>query len=206
MGALHIAGAFTQVNLYVKISFMKDVLYLKQLEQAETLLKPARIAIVRALAEPHTCGEVAAVLEQTPQRVYYHVKRLVETGLVHQVSERKVRAIHEGIYQATARSFWLSPHLVGQIGTRRSSDAMSLGHLLDLSEEIQQDVAGIDLGQTDLPSIGISGRIQVKPEQRTEFLRELQETLQGIFTRYGGNEGDAFKLAVACYPFTKEEV
>jgi hypothetical protein len=24
--------------------------------------------------------------------------------------------------------------------------------------------------------------------------------LQDLFTRYGGAEGDAFKLAVACYP------
>ncbi|NUS09292.1 MAG: ArsR family transcriptional regulator, partial [Nonomuraea sp.] len=29
---------------------------------------------------------------------------------------------------------------------------------------------------------------------------ELQGMLQDLFTRYGGAEGDAFKLAVACYP------
>jgi hypothetical protein len=32
------------------------------------------------------------------------------------------------------------------------------------------------------------------------FLDELQQTLQDLFTRYGGAEGDAFRLAVACYP------
>jgi hypothetical protein len=31
-------------------------------------------------------------------------------------------------------------------------------------------------------------------------LSDLQRTLQELFTRYGGAEGDAFKLAVACYP------
>ncbi|GAB3967358.1 ArsR/SmtB family transcription factor [Plantactinospora veratri] len=88
---------------------MRDVMYLEQIEQAETLLKPQRIEVLRQLAEPHTCTEVAAQLGQTPQRVYYHVKRLVDAGLVDQVSERKVRGISEGIYQASARSYWLSP-------------------------------------------------------------------------------------------------
>jgi hypothetical protein len=51
-----------------------------------------------------------------------------------------------------------------------------------------------------LPSIGVSGEIRVRPEQRQQFLDDLQSALQGLFTRYGGAEGDAFKLAVACYP------
>ena len=88
---------------------------------------------------------MAARLEQTPQRVYYHVKRLVDAGLATQVSERKVRGIHEGIHQATARSYWLSPRLVGRIGDlRKQQDELSLGYLLDLMEEIQADIAGLD--------------------------------------------------------------
>jgi hypothetical protein len=46
----------------------------------------------------------------------------------------------------------------------------------------------------------VSGDIRVRPEQRKAFLDELQRTLQDLFTRYGGAEGDAFRLAVACYP------
>ncbi|HET6833347.1 MAG TPA: helix-turn-helix domain-containing protein, partial [Acidimicrobiales bacterium] len=86
---------------------MRDVVYLDQLEQAEALLKPQRIEVLRQLAEPRSCTEVAAELDQTPQRVYYHVKRLLDASLVGKVSERRVRGIHEGIYQATGRSYWL---------------------------------------------------------------------------------------------------
>jgi DNA-binding transcriptional ArsR family regulator len=180
---------------------MRDVVYLEQLEQAEALLKPQRIEVLRQLAEPRSCSEVAAVLGQTPQRVYYHVKRLADAGLVTQVSERKVRGIHEGIYQATARSYWLSPRLVGRIGDlRKAQDELSLGYLLDLMEEVQHDIAGLDRTRPELPSIGISGEIQVPAERRQEFLDDLRSALQDIFTRYGGAEGDAFKLAVACYP------
>ena len=87
---------------------MRDVVYLDQIEQAEALLKPQRIEVLRQLAEPRSCTEVAVELDQTPQRVYYHVKRLLEASLVRQVAERRVRGIHEGIYQAAGRSYWLS--------------------------------------------------------------------------------------------------
>jgi DNA-binding transcriptional ArsR family regulator len=179
---------------------MRDVVYLEQIEQAEALLKPQRIEVLRQLAEPRTCTEVAGRLGQTPQRVYYHVKRLVDAGLVDLVSERKVRGIHEGIYQASGRSYWLSPRLVGRIGLRKARDELSLGYLLDLMEEVQADVAALDRTAPELPSIGVSGEIRVPPQHRQEFLDDLQTMLQDLFTRYGGAEGDAFKLAVACYP------
>jgi DNA-binding transcriptional ArsR family regulator len=180
---------------------MRDVMHLEQLEQAEALFKPQRIEVLRRLAEPHTCGEVAEQLGQTPQRVYYHVKRLVEAGLVTLVDERKVRGVHEGIYQATARTYWLSPRLVGRIGgLRRARDELSLGYLLDLMEEVQTDIAALDRTAPELPSIGVSGEIRVPPDRRQEFFQDLRSTLQDLFERYGGAEGDAFKLAVACYP------
>lgn len=179
---------------------MLDVLYLDEIAQAEALLKPQRIDVLRQLGEPRSCTEVALKLDQTPQRIYYHVKRLQEAGLVSRVDERRVRGIHEGIYQANARSYWLSPRLVGRIGGRAGRDALSLGHLLDLVEEVQSDVAVLKSDEAEAPSIGISGDIRIKPERRQEFLDDLTSTLQELFSRYGGAEGQPFKLVVACYP------
>jgi DNA-binding transcriptional ArsR family regulator len=180
---------------------MRDVVYVDELSQVEALLKPQPLEVLRQLAEPRSCTEVAERLSQTPQRVYYHVRRLVDARLVDQVAERKVRGIHEGIYQATGRSYWVSPRLVGRIGdARKTQDAMSLGFLLNLVEEVQTDIANLDRRRPELPSIGVSGDIRVRPEQRQAFLDELQAVLQDLFTRYGGAEGDPFKLAVACYP------
>jgi DNA-binding transcriptional ArsR family regulator len=186
--------------MYKLVFEMRHVLYLEEIEQAETLLKPQRIEVLRQLAEPRSCTEVAERLDQTQQRVYYHVRKLVDAGLVTKVAERKVRGIQEGVYQAIARSYWLSPRLVGRIGLRRTRDTLSLGHLLDLMEEVQADVAALDPATGELPSLGVSGEIRVPAERRQEFLTDLQTVLQDLFTRYGGAEGDAFKLAVACYP------
>lgn len=44
---------------------MRDVIYLERIEQAEALLKPQRIEVLRQLAQPRSCTEVATVLDQT---------------------------------------------------------------------------------------------------------------------------------------------
>jgi DNA-binding transcriptional ArsR family regulator len=61
--------------------------------------------VLRQLAEARTCTQVAARLGQSPQRVYYHVKRLVDAGLVDLISQRRVRNLQEGVYRASARSY-----------------------------------------------------------------------------------------------------
>src|SRR6201986_3742159 len=154
---------------------MRDVVYLDQIERAEPLPKPQRFKVLRRLAEPRSCTEVAVEVDQTPQRVYYHVKRLLEAALVRQVAERRVRALHEGVYQAAGRSYWLSPGLVDRIGLRQTRDRLSLGYLVDLMEDVQADVAPLDLTRPDLPSSGVSGDIRIRPEQRKAFLDELQQ-------------------------------
>jgi DNA-binding transcriptional ArsR family regulator len=186
---------------------MKDVVYLDRLEQAEALLKPRRIEILRRLAEPRTCTQIAAELGDSPQKVYYHVKRLQQAGLVELVDERRVRGINEGIYRAVAGSFWLSPRLVGTLGPRNVQDAMSLGFLLDLAEELQADLAQLAATRSEprddasqLPSLGIAGEVRLAPEHRAAFLDDLNSALQGVLTRYGGKEGEAFRIALACYP------
>jgi DNA-binding transcriptional ArsR family regulator len=184
---------------------MQDVAYLERLEQAQTLLKPRRIEILRLLAEPRTCTQVAGELGDSPQKVYYHVKRLQEAGLVELVDERRVRGINEGIYRAVAGSYWLSPQLVGTIGRRRAQDELSLGYLLDLAEELQADLARLAVTRSELPSLGISGEVRLGPEQRSAFLADLREALQSVMTRYGGEEGPAFRIALACYPKGDEE-
>jgi DNA-binding transcriptional ArsR family regulator len=180
---------------------MQPVLYLDRIEQAETLLKPRRVALLRLLAEPRSCTELATELGETPQKVYYHVKKLESAGLVDRVDERRVRGIVEGIYQARARSYWLSPDLVGRVGgRRRAAEELSLGFLLDLAEELQSEVAELAVSDREVPSLGLSGEVRLKPERREAFLQELRTTFEELLRRHGGDDGQAFRIALACYP------
>src|SRR3954451_1932983 len=106
---------------------MQDVLFLDRLEQDAALFKPRPVEVLRLLAEPRTCTEIGRELGDSPQKVYYHVKRLQSAGLVELVDERRVCGIVEGIYRATAQSFWVSHDLVGRIGGAGGSNQDGVG-------------------------------------------------------------------------------
>lgn len=180
---------------------MLDTLYIEQIAQADALLKPKRVEVLRRLAEPRTCTQVGQEIGDSPQAVYYHVKRLQAAGLVALVEEHRVRGIAEGVYQAVARSYWLSPALVGRLGPPRAREAMlGLGYLLDLSEELQRDLAAIASGDSALPGFGIAGDIRLAPDDGAAFVADLQRAIGDVLDRYGGGEGHAFRLTLACYP------
>src|SRR5919197_1768399 len=176
---------------------MQEVFYVDRLEQAEALLKPRRVEVLRRLAEPHTCTQIARELGDSPQKVYYHVKRLQDAGLVELIDERRVRGITEGIYRAVASSYWVSPELVGRVGPPREASRYGLGFLLDLAEELQSDLARLPSG---VPTLGISGDVRLRADQGAAFVADLQAAFQGVLDRYSGDEGTPFRLALACYP------
>jgi DNA-binding transcriptional ArsR family regulator len=191
---------------------MQETFYVDSVEQAESLLKPQRIELLKAMAEARTCPDLAEQFGRSPQQIYYHIKALEKVGLVEKVAEKRVRGTVEGHYRAAARTYWLSPQLVGQVGSKRQvKDQMSLRFLMSLAEEIHADIGRLGhesaLGQ-DVPSLGLSANIFLPDgRRRTAFLQEVQETFQSLAKKYGlpeggwpGEDGAEFRLALACYP------
>ncbi len=192
---------------------MKDFHYIETAESATALLKPFRLELLKRLDEPRTCVELAEVFGQTPQKIYYHVKALEKAGVVEKVSERRARAIMEGVYQASARSYWLAPQLVGAVGGQRAAqDQTSLRVLLSLAEEMQAEIGKLgrdsEAGR-DVPSLSLSGEVYLPDaSRRAEFMREVQELMQALARQYGlpgdaqtdGATGESFRIVLACYP------
>ena len=191
---------------------MQDVLYIEDVNQAMTLLKPIRLEILKRLDEPRTCPELAEYFDETPQKIYYHVKALESAGLVEKVEERRVRGVVEGHYQASARAYWLAPKLVGQIGGAKvAQDQVSLRMLLDLAEEVHDDIGKLGnqsaLGR-NVPSLSLSAHIHLPDgNRRAAFLQELQEVFQQLARKYSLPEEEAlltdeqgFRLVLMCYP------
>ena len=184
---------------------MEEVLLIDELEQANELLRPARIEILQEMAEPISCTALGERLHQQPQRVHYHVKALEQAGLVEKVDERRVRALTEAIYQARARSYWLSPRLVSRLGGEAAStEATTLRYLLDLASDIHDDVAR--LGPADTPALALSAQIELADQsRRAEFAHEVQATFEALATKYGATgrrrrRSSAYRIALACYP------
>jgi len=192
---------------------MQDVLYIENTDQALPLLKPLRAEILQQLAEPRTCLELAEVFDTTPQKIYYHLKELEKAGLVEKVAEVRVRGVMEGHYQAKARSYWLSPKLVGQVGSpRQAQDQSSLRVLLSLAAEMHGEVG--KLGERSaagwpIPSLSLDAHIYLPTgDRRAELLGEVQSLFQSLAEKYSLPAGDplpgeTFRLVLACYPKEK---
>ena len=173
---------------------MQELALIDRLEAATALLHPMRISLLQHLAEPRTCSELGRRVDATPQKVHYHVKVLEDHGLVRKVDERRVRGIMEGIYQATAHSYWLAPELVGRIGGRRqAADRMSLGFLLDLADRLRSDIGALvriaDSGE-HVPTLGMSAQVEL-PDAATRqaFMEDLQAAIQELARKYGHRPG-----------------
>lgn len=186
---------------------MQDVLYVEDIEQAAVLLKPARLEILQRMAEETTCTRLAEALDSTPQRVHYHVKALEEAGLVERVAERRVKGIVEGIYRARARSYWMAPRLVRQLGGEtKTRDQTALGYLFSLAEEIQEEVGRLSTLDTDVPSLALSAHVELKDgATRAAFMADVRESFEAIARKYGATSedehaSDGFRVALACYP------
>jgi DNA-binding transcriptional ArsR family regulator len=191
---------------------MRDVFYIQDVDQATALLKPARVELLKRLDRPRTCPELADMLGDSAQKIYYHVKALEKVGLVEKVDEKRVRGVVEGYYQAVARSYWLAPQLVGEIGGERmTSNQISLRVLLDLAEEIHDDIGTLankaSTGK-DVPSLSLSAHIYLPDgSRRAEFLQEIQTIFQNLARKYAIPQDDldivdeqGFRLVLVCYP------
>ena len=115
-----------------------------------------------------------------------------------------MRGITEGVYRAVARSFWVSPDIVGRLGPPRAREALlGLGFLLDLSEEMQpRPGARWRRARRRCPRSGSRATSRCAPEDGAAFVAELQRAFGEVLERYGGDEGHSFRLALACYPKT----
>lgn len=191
---------------------MRDVCYIEDLQQAITLLKPLRLDILRQLDEPRTCPELAAFFSETPQKIYYHIKALESAELVQKVEEKRVRGVVEGFYRAVARSYWLAPALVGQVGGRQQAkDQASLRVLLSLAEEVIEDtgkLGNVSAVGTQIPSLSLSAHIHLPDAgRRGAFLQEVQAIFHNLAIKYGLPQDDVavtdeqgFRLVLMCYP------
>lgn len=189
---------------------MKDTYFIQTAEQAQKLLTPHRIALLQALVEPATCKRLAEHFAQSPQQINYHIKILVEAGLIQKVQERRVRGTVEATYQAKARSYWLAPHLVGQIGSQRQAkDQSSLRFLMSIAEELVSDLGRLghqSESGADVPSLGLSAQVFLpNGARRAEFLAEVEQVFQQLAEKYGTGAETAvsaatFKVALTCYP------
>ena len=188
-------------------------------ERAVVLMHPLRLRIMEAAREPASAAELARRLELTPQKVNYHVRRLVEEGFLRKVDERPVGNVVEKVYVASAESFVLATDILGGLSPRAAeADALTAAGWLSM-----QARAEVELGEVyrqTAPTGQAVGTFTLDSEfrfesveQRALFARALRELVLAAVSKYTSplrkSEGEPgpgrpYRLLMGCYPVPED--
>jgi DNA-binding transcriptional ArsR family regulator len=190
-------------------------------KRAQTLLHPLRSRILKLAQTPASATEIAGRLRMPRQRVNYHVRRLAERGLLRRAGRQRKRNMVEQRYVASARSFLLSPAVLGPLEAdwRRIEDTASAAYLLALTSRVQSDVArawkAADGEGKRLSTLSLKSQFRFEsPEQRAEFARALRQAVVDVIARHTSAHdlpngrpapGRPYRLMLGCYPYSPEE-
>ena len=183
---------------------------------AELLLHPLRQTILREASEPASAAEIARRVGLPARKVNYHVRALVDAGLLVPAGERLKRNLVEKRYRATARAYVLSPKVLGEMNPERLSlsDEVSAAHLIRLASSLQSELAReIREGRGEggeVPTLSLDVELRFESAaQRGEFATALQDAVADLVGRFTAPavdcdgapaDGRPYRLVVGCYP------
>ena len=169
---------------------------------------PVRLRILRHLDQPRTVKQLAEWMEVPPTRLYYHVNLLREAGVIRVVDTRKVGALVEKVYRATARTLRpgkdivSSGHAPSELatvavnailnGARLDAEAALTGHFEDLATTGTSDIDRVGSLVRTIVSLTEEGRQKV--DSKVRELLELVENLEA------GEQGVEYGLTLVLFP------
>ena len=176
-------------------------------ERLSALASPIRLAILDGLREPGSAATVARLIGETRQKANYHVKALLDAGLVRAAGERRTGNFVEQLYESVAGTFLVSPRIAWSDDRRQ--DALTaqvpLEHLVGVGERLQRDaIELLDRAAFDgdeIPSASVEATVHFADEARRQaFLEEYLAAIKPLLKKYGSRRGDPFCVALAVYP------
>lgn len=190
--------------------------FLRSRSQAKALLHPMRLEILRHAREPRSATAIAQRLGLPRQRVNYHVGQLAKAGLLRPAGRRRRRNLTEQRYVATARSYVLSPEILGplQADAQTVTETVSASRLMALGSQIVSDLGRVSAeaarAQKSVATFSMDVAVNfTDPARRATFARELRDAIADVASKYGapdeasadrGPQGRPFRLVVGCYP------
>ena len=146
---------------------MEGELELRDPAAIKALFDPIRFRLFGLLRAPHSVPELARAIDMPADRLYYHVRRLVECGLVRQVDTRSAGRHTERIFGRTAERFTFSGEL----------DLAGESPLKGITQEVEE---GLRAASTEDPA-SVSYHVFSLTDERA---RELEERLRGLIAEY----------------------
>lgn len=180
-----------------------DRLDLDDLDIVSDLTHPVRGAVLRRLKHPRTVAEIAELMDVPVTRLYHHVNKLADLGLIRVVATRQVAAVTERRYQVVAKSFGLDPKLLDTFDDREMSTA--LGSIFDVAKlQLQRSIeAGAFHGESNEYSSTLSlAEVHLSTGRLTELIERLEAIVKEFSSDLTDDDPDAHTvtLFVAAFP------
>jgi len=178
--------------------------------RAAHLIDPMRASLLERLAEPGSASTLARALGLPRQRINYHLRELEKAGLVEFVEERRRGNCVERLVKATARSYLISPEVLGALGRTpdEQQDRFSASYLMAaagrLLHDLSETAAKAAAAKKRVATLTLEADIRfASAEARTAFAEELASTIARLAAKYHDEEtpgGRTSHLMVGAYP------
>ena len=178
--------------------------------RAASLIDPMRLSLLERLAEPGSASSLARDLKLPRQRINYHLRELEKAGLVEFVEERRKGNCVERLVKATARSYLISPEVLGALGDtpEEQQDRFSASYLMAAAgrmlRQLAEQTARAAGAKKRVATLTLETDIRfASAAARTAFAEELATAIAGIAAKYHDAEtagGRTFRLVVGAYP------
>jgi DNA-binding transcriptional ArsR family regulator len=190
-------------------------------EQAAAALEPTRLRLLGELSEPAgaSAADLARRLGLPRQRVNYHLRELEKARLVELVEERRKGNCVERIVRAVARSYLISPGVMGDAAPKAAGDGavrdrLSSAYLIAASARTITDVAELraraERAGKSLSTLTIEVEVQfASAADRNAFAEDLASEVAKLAAEYhdeSAAQGRLHRFVVGGYPaITKPE-
>jgi DNA-binding transcriptional ArsR family regulator len=182
---------------------IKAVVEIDDIDTLKLLANPVAMSVVEFLGRPLSATELARKLQVPRTRLYHHLNRLRERGIIKIASTRKVGAIEERIYQVVARTYRASAKLVNSAEFREQIELV-LTAILDatrseLARALESGVAKLDQRSGPRSTALGRSRVNLTPETAHGFMAEL-EALERRMEEAETDDGVPFSFVFTMYP------
>lgn len=175
---------------------MADVKLIREPEAALAALEPTRITVLAELRTPRSAAELARRLGLPRQRVNYHLRELERHGLVRLIEERKKGNCTERLVQAVARTYVLSPELMGALSLDpdRVEDRTSSAYLIAVAARVIRELAELrgraERAAEPRATFALQTDIRfASPDDAAAFAEDLAAALAQLAREYRAPDG-----------------
>ncbi len=189
-----------------------DPLSIDNVAQLKALAHPLRMKLLDKFAsKPMTTMQISTELGMQPNRLYHHVAKLEDAGLITLVKTRRVRGTTEKYYSSVANSLRIDRSAFKSESSKLVGEIVELGILDSLFNNIRCEVKDY-LSQRDPDSNDIQHEIlfaatevSLDEDSVPAFRERLTRLIEEFHNHEGPNGSDAgktqnFRLLVGWYP------